>query len=835
MRTFAVVAGPMIDAQTPGAPLNTTRARAVIKHDRDTLERVLRDAGVANPGAKSFRCPLPAHDDEHPSCGIHKTGGGWALKCFGCGWSGDVFALYQKLHGCEFREALEALGGTAHKSRERRQPSTNKHNGRAKPTESVFPSAEAAGAEAAKRANGEVEWIHAWNEHHSTVRMRLVSGKGYRPISRNGSGWLLADPPKPYPLANVQDIPAVGVVYVVEGLPPLRAGWSIDLPTVTSGSATSASAADWTSLRNRDIVILPDNDPPGFKYAEDVATKLTGVAKSIRIVRLPDLPEHGDLAEFIEARDTMLADDIRLEIEALVNATAMEQPAPTPGSIISSRLVVSEAWPAPIPLGFAKPPPFPLDALDDDPREFVEAIAASVQVDPAVPAMLLLGAGAAVLSKRVVAHVRGDHYEQVNMFVLIVLPSGERKSAVFRVLLNPISTLERTLADEQAGDIAAAATRRDILEGRIGRLKRDAGHAADPTRRAEYTNQITSLVAELRRTPERVAPRLICDDVTPEALARLLALHDGVMTVASPEGGIVATLDGRYSRNGELNCDVFLKGYSGDDIRVDRVNKDRPPEYIRAPHVNMVLAVQPAVLSGLGKRKALRGVGLLSRFCYCIPESRVGHRAIETAAVPDRLLQWYGRTIEAMARLPIDHDRRNIVRFDDDALTALTVFAARIETDLRRDGRLAGIKDWGAKAVGHVVRYAAVLHGIRHAPSGPPHRAPIEAGTAAAAVQIGEYLIDHALAAFNDMGADPAIATAKAVLSWVRDKTMRTFTRRECHRRFQGRDGVSKASDLDAPLLLLLEHGFLRRMQPEPGKGGRPPEAFVVNPIALEG
>ena len=52
-------------------------------------------------------------------------------------------------------------------------------------------------------------------------------------------------------------------------------------------------------LRGRDVVILPDNDLPGRRHAADVAQRLSDIAASIRIVELPDLPEHGDVSDWL--------------------------------------------------------------------------------------------------------------------------------------------------------------------------------------------------------------------------------------------------------------------------------------------------------------------------------------------------------------------------------------------------------------------------------------------------------------------------------------------------------------------------------------------------------
>ena len=39
-----------------------------------------------------------------------KSSDGCGLKCFGCGWSGDIISLYQKLSGADYNSALSVLG-----------------------------------------------------------------------------------------------------------------------------------------------------------------------------------------------------------------------------------------------------------------------------------------------------------------------------------------------------------------------------------------------------------------------------------------------------------------------------------------------------------------------------------------------------------------------------------------------------------------------------------------------------------------------------------------------------------------------------------------------------
>jgi hypothetical protein len=57
-------------------------------------------------------------------------------------------------------------------------------------------------------------------------------------------------------------------------------------------------------LRGHHVVILPDNDGAGEDHALDVARHLHGVAASVCILRLPDLPPKGDVSDWFAAGGT---------------------------------------------------------------------------------------------------------------------------------------------------------------------------------------------------------------------------------------------------------------------------------------------------------------------------------------------------------------------------------------------------------------------------------------------------------------------------------------------------------------------------------------------------
>ena len=70
--------------------------------------------------------------------------------------------------------------------------------------------------------------------------------------------------------------------------------------------ATTAANGNWKDVdvacvAGRDVIVLQDNDEAGRKKAAAAALALHGLAKSVRIVALPDLPEKGDVSDWLDA------------------------------------------------------------------------------------------------------------------------------------------------------------------------------------------------------------------------------------------------------------------------------------------------------------------------------------------------------------------------------------------------------------------------------------------------------------------------------------------------------------------------------------------------------
>ncbi len=72
-------------------------------------------------------------------------------------------------------------------------------------------------------------------------------------------------------------------------------------------------------LRDRSVVIFCDNDDVGRAYAQETAAALHGAAKSVRVLDLskiwPEIPEHGDVSDLIEAKGPAEAARLLVKLE----------------------------------------------------------------------------------------------------------------------------------------------------------------------------------------------------------------------------------------------------------------------------------------------------------------------------------------------------------------------------------------------------------------------------------------------------------------------------------------------------------------------------------------
>ena len=564
-------------------------------------------------------------------------------------------------------------------------------------------------------------------------------------------------------------------------------------------------------LRRARVVVVADRDEPGRLHAARVAMSLREVDCLISVVEPAqgkDATDHFELGKTLE--DFVEWPQGRIEELVDLRNTSKSEP------------VLEEA---PIPLGHQLAiPPFPVDVLPEWLQQYVLALADATQTPVDLPAMLSLAVLATTAARKVKVEVRPGWYEPVNLYIAVAMPSGSRKSPVFARVTAPLMAWERQALDWARPDITDATARKRIAEDLVRQAEKIAA-SADPEDRERLTADAVAASESADEITVPPAPRLLADDATPEAVASLLAEQGGRLAILSAEGDLFDIMAGRYSKT--PNFGVFLKGWSGDDLRVDR--KGRPPEHVEHPALTLGLAVQPEVLVTMARQPGFRGRGMPARFLYALPPSNVGRRRTDAPPVPEAVESSYGEDIHALASSMAELEEPVSLTMSSGAAICFKRFEAALEPRLHSGtGDLGHIADWGAKLAGHTARIAGLLHLAAHLHDGWGR--PIEADTVESAITIAEYLAAHALAVFDLMGADPVVADARAIVGWLERTNAETFTRRECHRALESR--FTKSADLDPALTLLEDRGWVRRTETvgASSKGGRPASpAYLVN------
>lgn len=608
-----------------------------------------------------------------------------------------------------------------------------------------------------------------------------------------------------------------GAIHIVEGEKDVLNLMKLGLLATTSPGGAGKWRDEFSqALAGRFVVILPDNDDVGREHAEEVAQSVWQFADSVRIVELPDLPEKGDVTDWIDAGGT------REQLRDIVASTPQWEPE-------------QASWPEVVPIGPPLPTEFPVSALPPILKEWVEAESIATQTPVDLPAMLGIAVGSAAIARKIEVQPQPDWREPVNLYSVVLLDPGDRKSAVFNDAMAPMRATEQRLAEAAASEVAKAASIRRQDQNRLNSLEKKATKEGG----RDTKEEAVQLAIELNARKDPVGPKLIVDDATSEKLGMILAEQGGRIASMSPEGGVFDLMAGMYSKSGIPQIDTYLKGHAGDEIRVERIS--RSPVYVERPAITIAYAIQPEVLRSLTNKSTFRGRGLIGRFLYACPESRIGEREVRPPAVPESVRNAYSELIEWLIDQDPQHEtsrERPVLSLDDAADKCLTDWMERLEESLGDGGELSTMRDWGAKLAGQTLRIAAVFHFVKHF-KGRPWEIAISADTLNSAIEVATYAIRHAeiaifLMSRSDEDDDPGPGAAESVWKWIRRNGNQTFSKRDLHRGVQRR--FRKAESLDTPLTLLVERGYIRPvLSKATSLQGRPKSpVYEVNPAALE-
>lgn len=466
---------------------------------------------------------------------------------------------------------------------------------------------------------------------------------------------------------------------------------------------------------------------------------------------------------------------------------------------------------------------------------FSEYLKEILQVSREMTAPATIAACSLGIQKKYCAHPLPDWYEPANLYMAVIAEASERKSPAMKEIVEPIYEYEWEENQRIAPEIAAYEAKKKILEKNIDNIIKGMASNRKKNTDSKYLDMgdLDTYQRDLAELEEVAPVRLVVDDVTVEVLGQLMEQNQERMGIMSTEGGIFNILAGRY--NDKVLIDIILKGYSGDHLVQDRVN--RPGLELRHPLITMLLYVQPVVIEEIMDNSEFVRRGLNARFLYVIPPSTIGERSYRVQKMPENVKKDYSDVIRRLFAIPVP-DKPKPVALSKEADELAEKFFYEVE-GIMKDAS-PELKAWYGKLHGTTIRIALTLHCMQYIEQSEFHE--ISGETMQNAIEMASFFQSHAEAAFNIMGlADPPeVRDAKRILKIIDSMEKVEFPLSELLQKCKPKKGLEKREDVIPGLNCLTNHGYIRIWQVHPSsnssnsnnsnKRGRPTEIVYVNP-----
>ncbi|TWU28412.1 DUF3987 domain-containing protein [Bythopirellula polymerisocia] len=769
------------------------------------VERVLETLPDAKQGGKGWSACCPAHEDRRASLSINEGEDGRALiKCHA---------------GCTVEEICDAMGltvldlmttannwpasdvyvnGNHNKSKKSAIPLTPKQ------ADKTFATPQQAVAYL-ERQHGPRSALWTYQEAEGepaglVVRWDLTDGKkDIRPVSRQGDGWRIGGMSEPRPLYRLPDLAVASRVYICEGEKAADAIRALGLVATTSPhGCESATKADWGPLAGKEIIILPDNDPPGYKYADSVAAQLATLTppSTVKVLELPDLPDHGDAADWVEARRDVDADELRRQLEALANeAESIQVERPT---------ACIERY-----------QPFPTKALPEPVRGFVIAGAKAIGCYASYLALPMLSVMASLIGNtRCIQLMRGWSAQAI-IWTAIVGESGTSKTPAYKLVMKPLRELQRNALEEYMEAMKRYEVELAQYEKEFLQWKRD--------------KKANTLPPEKPEAPRAI--RYFVSDTTVEALSPLLLENPRGLLLACDElAGWIGSFDRYSGGKGGTDASHWLSLHNGESIVVDRKTGTPRTIYIPQASVSITGGIQPSILHrALGSEH--RESGLAARLLLSCPP-RKQKRWTEADIDPEEEAK-IARLIERLLDLkPTTDDAGRpcpqVVKLTPEAKAAWIEYYnqhAEEQNDLSGDLSAA----W-SKLEEYAARLALVVHCARWAADDPTLESPdaVDLASMKAGIELAQWFKAETRRVYALLSESDNDRDQRRLIEWIerRGESVTPTEVRRGNRRFQ------TTPDAEAALAELVKAGVGIWEPTPPGRRGQPTRRFVLSTVS---
>jgi Protein of unknown function (DUF3987) len=766
------------------------------------VERLLGSLPDAKRAGKGWLARCPAHEDRRASLSINEGDDGRALlHCHaGC----EVEAICAAV-GLKPADLFVPSTSTVFQPTPAKRENSRRHNG--KPARQTFPTACEAVVELERKRG---ESVASWTYHDPrgeplgvVIRWDIPATrnapaeKDILPVSRFSDGWRIAGMPEPRPLYRLPDLADVNRIYVCEGEKAADAARSIGLTATTSPHGADSSAkADWAALAGKEVVIVPDNDAAGRKYADavtNILAKLTP-APVVKLLELPNLPDGGDIVDWIEAHgDAAEPAELRRQLETLADDIE-------PIKSVSLSPDVERFK------------PFPVEALPEPVRGFVAAAAKAIGCDSSYVALPLLASLASAIGNTRRLQLKRGWAVPAIIWAAIVGDSGTAKTPAFKLVMRPIRERQRRALERHDEEIRQYDADLIRWEKTMNEWKRSK-NAGDPPEKPE--------------APQ--ADRCVVSDTTVEALAPLLKANPRGLLLARDElAGWIGSFDRYAAGKSGADASHWLSMHNGESIVVDRKSGTPRTIFVSQASVSVCAGIQPGNLHrALGTEH--RESGLAARLLLACPprKAKCWTEAEIDPADESQIANLLERLYELQFAGDDEVSRPVTIELTAAAKTAWKAYFnahAQEQVDLTAELSAA----W-SKLEEYAARLALVLHFIRWAANDPLLESAdlVDVDSMSAGVTLATWFKGEAKRVYSILDESDDRRIQRWLIEWIERKGS-SVTAREVQ---QGCRWLKEPGTAEAALeeLVKAEQGL---WEPSPaGQRGQPTRRFCLSTV----
>ena len=448
------------------------------------------------------------------------------------------------------------------------------------------------------------------------------------------------------------------------------------IATTAPGGARKWRPEHVEQLSGRHVCLLADNDADGEASVEQAAELLGPRAGSVRIVRLPALPDGGDVSDWLDAGHTVE------DLERLAREVPLWQPR-------SDGMAADADESAVVPL---RPRlQFPLLALPDSIAAFVEEVAAALHVSQGMVATLSLGCLAGAIGASRALEVKPGWLEIPSIWSATISEPGGGKSPALKAASGPLREREN----------ASYCSFKHFEE----RWKEAVVEWNDAPRRTRGP------------APERPTwDRLLVDDITSEALGTLLAEHPrGLLQLLDEMSALVRGFDQYKAKGAGADRSRYLKIWSHEALHIDRKGDQGNPTYVPRPCLSIVGGLQPDVVDELRERR--KNDGLIDRILFCF-EPHARPRPWSEALISSATRARYNDVFEHLLRLDTEPGlhglpQPRVLRKSQAGHQLWTRFYDEHEDERAHPDLLPQLRGYFEKSKAYAARMALLVHLIR--------------------------------------------------------------------------------------------------------------------------